>query len=287
MSTYTITEPGVYDGIPNRAYHADPVPAGSLSVSGAKKLLSPSTPAHFKWEKEHPVHKDVFDFGTAAHSLVLEGNADGIEVLNYDSYRTKEAQSAKARAYAEGKTPMLAADYQQVEEMAAAIKTHPIAGKLFTNGKPEQSAFWQDKESGLWRRGRFDWLPTIDESRRLIIPDYKSAVSAAPDEFAKSAARFRYHMQAAWYMDAILEMGLHNDVAFVFVVQEKTAPYAVNVIELSQFDVTTGRALNRAAINVFNKCTSTNEWPDYQGVTQVSLPKWSEYEAEGILQNVA
>jgi hypothetical protein len=36
-----------------------------------------------------------------------------------------------------------------------------------------------------------------------------------------------------------------------------------------------GRAENRAAINLFAKCTSNNEWPEYdEGVVPASLPGW-------------
>ncbi|MGW9447058.1 hypothetical protein, partial [Bacillus mobilis] len=48
-----ITRPGVYDGIPEAVYHRDPVPGGSLSSSGARKLLAPSCPALFKYDQEH------------------------------------------------------------------------------------------------------------------------------------------------------------------------------------------------------------------------------------------
>src|SRR5690242_19341825 len=57
----TITEPGIYSGIPNDVYHSDPTPDGSLSSSGAKKLIA-TTPLHFKWDRDHNTHKDVFDF---------------------------------------------------------------------------------------------------------------------------------------------------------------------------------------------------------------------------------
>lgn len=281
-----ITEPGIYDGIPNKAYHADPVPAGSLSVSGAKMLLAPSTPAHFRYAQDNPSpHKDTFDYGTAAHSVVLEGDESCLEVIDAPDWRTKKAQEDKAAAYANGKTPLLTKDLAQVRAMAAAIKAHPIANKLFSNGKPEQSAFWQDRATGIWRRARFDWLPNIDPGRRLIIPDYKTAASAATGKFAKSAADLRYYMQSAWYMDAILEMGLHRDVAFVFVVQEKEAPYVVNVIELDITAVRLGRDMNRRAIEVYDLCQRTGHWPQYAGINLTSLPIYAEREAEGILEN--
>lgn len=282
----TITEPGIYDGIPNNAYHADPVPSKSLSVSGAKMLLAPSTPAHFRYAQDNPgEHKDVFDYGTAAHSVVLEGDETVLAVVDAPDWRTKKAQDAKVEAYAKGKTPLLTKDLAQVRAMAAAIKAHPIASRLFSGGKPEQSAFWQDKATGVWRRARFDWLPEIDPKRRLIIPDYKTAASAATAKFAKSAADLRYYMQQAWYSDAILEMGLHHDVAFVFVVQEKTAPYVVNVIELDSVALRLGRDMNRRAIEVFDLCQRTGHWPQYSGINLTSLPIWAEREAEGILEN--
>lgn len=283
----TITEPGIYSGIPNHVYHSDPTPDGSLSVSGAKLLLAPSTPAHFRHRMDNPVHKDVFDYGTAAHSLVLEDDESGIVVVDAPDWRSKAAQEAKNAAYATGKTPLLTKDFAQVKDMAAAIKLHPIAGKLFTGGQAEQSAFVKDEQSGVWLRGRFDYLPEIRSDRRLIIPDYKSATSADPAKFAKSAADYRYFMQDPWYRDLVTKLGLHDDIAFVFVVQEKTPPYAVNVIELDIMAVRMGRELNRRAIETYAECTRTGVWPQYQGVTQISLPVWAEREAEGILDNAA
>jgi hypothetical protein len=283
----TITAPGIYDGIPNEVYHADPVPGGSLSVSGAKLLLSPSTPAHYRHRMANPEHKDIFDYGTAAHSIILEGDESRLVVVDKPDWRTKEAQEAKAAAHAKGKTPLLTKDLDQVREMAEVQKAHAVAGKLFLNGKPEQSAFWPDPQTGVWRRARFDWLPPITPGKRLIIPDYKTAVSADAQKFAKSAADFRYHMQDPWYLDAILDMGLATDVAFVFVVQEKTAPYAVNVIELSPQYRALGRDLNRRAIETYAHCKATNTWPAYTGVTQVDPPIYAEYEAERILENAA
>jgi PDDEXK-like domain of unknown function (DUF3799) len=284
----TITVPGIYDGLTNAEYHRDPIPEGSLSVSGAKKLLAPSTPAAFKYSLDHPQeHKRAFDYGTAAHSIVLEGDESGLVILDYKDYRTKDAQEQQAKAYEENKTPLLTKEVEQVREMADAIRRHPIAGRLFGSGKPEQSAFWQDPETGVWRRARFDWLPEISSSRRLIIPDYKTSVSADPYKFAKTCWDYRYHMQDPWYRDAITQMNLHDDVAFVFVVQEKTAPYTVNVIELDITAVRTGRDLNRRALTTYANCAANNHWPDYTGITQISLPIGAEYEAERILDNAA
>jgi hypothetical protein len=276
MSTL-ITEPGLYEGISNPDYHADPVPAGSLSSTGARKLLE-RTPAHYQWERTHPVQKDVFDYGTAAHSLVLEDSTEGLAILDFPDYRTKAAQEAKREARENGLTPILVSEFAQVEQMAEQIRAHDVAKFLMRDGVPEVSGFWQHA-TGVWLRVRYDWLPN-KRGPGLIIPDYKTAVSAAPRAFVKSCVDYGYHQQAAFYTDAAIALGLSPDPAFVFIVQEKTAPYLVNVIELDTEAIRLGRALNEKAIRLYQECTTTNTWPGYPLADPIALPKWAEYQIE-------
>jgi len=278
--TATITEPGLYD-MSNAEYHADPVPGGSLSSSGAKKLIA-KTPAHFKWDLDHPQeHKDVFDFGTAAHSVILEGDESGLEVIDAPDWRKKDAQDAKEKAYAAGKTPLLTKELGKVRDMAAAIRNHPEAMFLLSDGVPEKSGFAQH-DTGVWLRARFDWLPN-KRGRGVIIPDFKTAESADPRKFRKSAADYGYHQQDPFYRDVAKLLGLADDPAFVFVVQEKTAPYLVNVIELNEEAVNMGRALNEHAIRTYMTCKTTGVWPGYQSGEPISLPKYAEYDADAAL----
>ena len=274
-----ITEPGLYD-MTNDRYHLDPVPGGSLSSSGAKKLIA-KTPLHFKWDLDHPTHKVVFDYGTAAHSLVLEGDESGLVIVDAADWRTKAAQEAKTEAHAKGKTPLLTKDFEQVKAMAEQIRQHPEAAFLLKDGKPEQSAFWQHN-TGVWLRARFDWLPN-KRGHGLMLSDYKTAASADPGKFARSAADYGYHQQAAFYCDAAKALGLSPDPVMLFIVQEKTAPYAVNVIELHEDDVHTGRALNERAIRLYQQCKLTDTWPGYTMGEPVKLPKWADYDAEAKL----
>jgi hypothetical protein len=170
---FTITEPGVYD-LTEEQYFGDPIPGGSLSNSGAKKLLAPSCPALYRYYADHEEpHKRHFDFGSAAHYQVL-GAGPEIRIIEFDNYLTKDAKEAKKAAYADGATPILRAEYDRVQEMAAAIKAHPLAAALFdpASGKAEQSLFWIDEETGVWRRARLDWL-RHRTTVRMISPDYK------------------------------------------------------------------------------------------------------------------
>jgi hypothetical protein len=275
-----ITEPGVYDGMDEAAYHADPVPGGSLSASGAKLLLPPSCPALYRYRRDHPKVSAEFDFGTAAHKFVL-GAGQPVCRLSYDDWRGKEARAARDEARAQGYVPVLEPDWQRVEAMAAAIREHPVASALLDpgRGKAEQSLFWQDDETGIWCRARLDWLPHRDPARRFIIADYKTAAAADPASIRKAVANYGYHIQAAQYIDAAIAC-LDADPAFLFVFQMKDPPYLVNVAELDDDAIRVGRARLRSAREIFRDCTETGIWPGYEaqaddGITYITLPPWA------------
>lgn len=272
-----VTKPGIYD-MPNAAYHADPVVCGSLSSSGARKLLPPGCPALFRHEREHGrPEKRVFDLGHAAHTLVL-GVGPEIVTVDADDWKTKAAREAQAAAYAAGKVPLLTAEREQVDAVAAALRQHTYASALFDparGGAAEQSLFWRDSHHEVWRRARLDWLPAQQPNGRMILADYKTARSAEPEAFAKSFANYGYHQQAAWYIDAAQALDLATDVAFVFVVQEKTPPYLVTVFEPDQTALRIGRHLNGRALDLFAQCMTSGTWPGYSAeVELLSLPPW-------------
>lgn len=278
---FTITGPGMYD-IPEDVYHADPVPGGSLSSSGARRLLE-APPAVFDYERRHgKAATDAMAFGTAAHHQVLGTGAE-IVPIDAENYQTKKAQEAKAEAIARGAVPMLPHQMSTLGAMAAALREHEVASRLLTSwGRPEQSAFWRDKDTGVICRARYDVLPSGPTVLgRVLVPDYKTAVSAHPEAFSKAAADRGYHQQAAWYLDGLRALGLADDsAAFVFVVQEKTPPYLVNVIELDVAAMLIGAKRNRRALALYARCTAAGHWPGYPtNIETVSLPAWVEKRA--------
>jgi hypothetical protein len=273
-----ITKPGMYEGLAEADYHADPVPEGSLSCSGAKLLLPPSCPAKYAWSRKHPPEpKAVFEFGTAAHREVL-GTGWPIEVWEGTDWKTKASQEWRKEQRAAGRVPILANEREQITAMAAAIRAHPTASLLLNAEEvmAERSLFWQDEEFGIWRRSRLD---AVRLSGRVIITDYKTAVTADPREWSRNAANFGYHWQDPWYREAVICTLGDADPAFLFVVQEKTPPYLVAVYELDELSIEAGQAKIRAACREYARCTAAGEWPGYQPegetVTRISLPAWA------------
>jgi len=280
-----ITEPGVYDGVPVEDYHRDPVVGGSLSCSGAKKLLPPSCPAIFRFEQDNPPEPtETFDVGHAAHKLAL-GVGPEIVVIDAPDWRTVAARDQREAAHADGKVPLLRDTYAQVVAMADALRADPIASLLLGDGgAAEQTLVWLDEPSGIMRRARLDWKPAARTGRTIGV-DYKTAKCASPDEFAKSAANYGYDMQAAWYLDGMRALGLAaDDAAFVFIVQEKTAPYLVTVAQIDAPGLRIGRHLNRKAITTYARCAVDDCWPGYaDDVALISLPYWYERKFEDVI----
>ncbi len=275
--TATVAGPGVH-GMSEANYFAHP----ALSCSGAKKLLPPWSPAHFRYGRDHGrPSTSAFDIGHAAHKAVL-GVGTPLQLVEADDWRTKAAQAQRQQAYDTGAIPLLTREWDHVVNMSQVLKEHPIARLLFDpeHGKPEQSLIRTDEASDVLLRARLDWLPTAVDGR-MVLADYKTAVSAEPRSFAKAAANFGYHMQHAWYVDMVRGLGLADDVGFVFVVQEKTPPYVVTVVELDIEAVRIGRERNRRAIDLYASCAAADEWPGYStDIELVSLPKWATYEHE-------
>lgn len=271
----TITEPGVYD-IDAETYHADPVPGGSLSSTGARKLLPPSCPAIFRWEQDHKeTPTKALELGTAAHALVL-GKGTPAKVISYDSYRTKAAQAERDQIRASGGVPILPAEHEQIKAMASALHAHPLARRLLASGygQPEEAVFWPDAETGVMRRALLDWMPVLGRGRP-VVADYKTARSANPKAIGRAVSEHGYHCQAPWYLDALHAVGYPPDTAFVFIFQEKTPPYLVTVAELDADAMRTGRTLNRRALNVYRRCRESGRWPGYSDdIAEISLPPW-------------
>jgi hypothetical protein len=271
MSGIVVDSPGLYD-IPESAYHADPVPGGSMSSTQARHILSPGCPAIVDYERTHPTHRDVFDVGTAAHKLVL-GKGGELREIPADDWRGKPAKEARDQARAEGATALLSKDMRAVEAMAGAVLQHPTAGRLFTPGGflPERSIFWQT--DGVWCRAMCDAL--ILDSVRPLVVDLKTAPSVDLPHIRKAIANFGYHQQAAHYLEGVESLGF-DEVGFLFVFVAKEPPHLVRVVELDYAALTEGAHLNAKARDLFATCQAAGNWPGYpEDISLITLPPWA------------
>jgi hypothetical protein len=261
--------------MPHDQYLAHP----ALSASGAKLIVQPGGPARFRYRQEHPEPpRDAFDLGTAAHTTVL-GTGPELAVIDADSWRTKAAQAERDAARAEGRVPVLVADAQRVQDMANALRAHPVAGPLMhpDAGDPEVSIFWHDDEHDVDRRCRVDFLRRANPEGRLLLVDYKTCQSAAPDAVDRAIANWGYHQAGSWYRDLIVGTGLARFVPVLLVFQEVSAPYLVHVVELDETWLMMGDELNRRALRTYAECVATDTWPGYESISLSIPPRWATF----------
>ena len=263
----TFTGPGIYPGIPELDYHSCAFgPKDSLSSTGAKRILD--CPAVYRWAKDNPQPpKDAFDFGHVVHALVLGVGLD-IHVHDHESLRTKAAKEDVQAARDAGKVPISRADYERAKAAADAVRSHPLAARLLSNGAPEQSMYAQDKETGVWMRGRADWITGG------IICDLKTAKKPNPDEWRRQAASFDYALQAAWYQ-TIYQAITGEAPTFFHIVVGVDAPHLVYVAELDFDFQYVGKAHMRRALDLYKQCLDSGEWPGYpQTLLRLGPPLW-------------
>lgn len=273
-----ISTPCVVDGMSDVEYHADPVEGGSLSSTGARAILK--SPARFTWDREHRVEKTTFDVGHAAHAKVL---GIGSPVIVYpDEHLTPSGNvSTKgattlwaAEQRAAGLVPVTPDQMADVDAMAEAVLAHTEARALLERpGKSEQSLFAPDPQTGVWLRARIDRLDDKGPGRTFA-DDLKTTTDASPREFARTAARYGYDLQAEFYRHALRLARGDDDIAFLFIAVEKTAPYLVSVVELVEDFITTGHDRMRRAIATYKRCRDADEWPGYPGISYAEPPRY-------------
>ncbi len=116
---------------------------------------------------------------------------------------------------------------------------------------------------------------------RLVVPDYKTCRSAAPDDLPRAIYDHGYHQQADWIAGGIRALGVHANPAVVFICQEKEPPYLVTVARPDPTALRIGAHLNREARHLYRECTTSGRWPGYaEDVALISLPGWVERQYE-------
>ena len=262
----------VITAMPETIYHSRP----ELSASIAKRLIEPGGPARWKWEHDHG-RKDTkaFDLGHAAHKLVLGAGTPIARIPEERLARngatsTKAAQEFVAKTREAGGIPLKPAEYDQVHDMASALREHRAANELLARAaEAELSAFAADEATGVPLRCRFD---AIGPS---VLVDYKTSITANPAKWARSAVDYGYHMQASHY-EQMAQLCQVTDEPMRFIVQEKTAPYLVSVIRLDTAAIELGHQRMREAIAIWQQCHETSIWPGYgEDEHLIELPEWA------------
>ena len=243
------------------------------------------SPEKYKWAIEHPSEPSpALTFGAAAHKFILEPEDFHGEyaVAPAVDKRTKAGKEAWEQFCADndGKTVISQDDMALIEAMDSALDRVPMVNEILRgDGETEVPFFWTDADTGEDCKVKLDRL--IRRDGRYVVVDYKTAKSAQTDEFVKSIIRYGYHLQAAMYTEAVQKcLNLDYRPDFIFVVQEKAEPYAVNVIYVAADSgiMVYGQDTFRELIGTLHQCNQTGYFYGYTGpfgeMSEAYLPSW-------------
>jgi hypothetical protein len=261
-----------------QAYHADRT---AVSKSWLDKLAR--SPAHLRYYLDHDQGEQTPAqvLGSALHCAVLEPDQyhSRYKIAPLDR-RTKAGKSAwkelQRAAELYGTRIITAAQAHEIEAMKAGVMAHQKAAAILSADSTamESTLFWTDEDTGVRCKCRPDII------HRQIVCDLKTTRDASRAAFAKAIYNYRYHVQAAFYMDGCRANGLDPGY-WLFIAVENQAPHMAAVYELDPADVELGREIYKSDLETYRQCVERDEWPGYaDGISTISLPRWAHNHGE-------
>jgi len=269
MSGPALAAKGIHEGMDGDKYHTLP----GLSNTGLGKHLA--SPAHYRaYVRNPPKETPALRLGKLLHKAVLEPDALALAIAPNVDRRTNSGKKAWADFLLEnpGAEIVTADEADQIQFMRDAVYSHPSARKLlFAPGRAEASAWWYDDLEGVLCKCRPDYAR--DDH---IIVDLKSTEDAEPNAFGRSAVKYGYVRQGAFYWDGWHRVTGIKPEGFVFIAVEKEPPYAVSVSALTPIQLDMGRHEYRRALARYSECQISGHWPGYSDkIEPLALPAWA------------
>ncbi len=266
---------GRFSGVSHLDYHHGKYKA-MLGSSGVK--IFRRSPAHYQaYLNEPEKEKSYLNFGNAYHVKILENEQFKKKVV-LGLNRARRSNADKA-AWAEfehrhkDKFIISQKESDVISRMHDALMQHQTARDYIeAYGHYEETFIWQNIW-GIWCKCRLDKMIVMDDYG--IILDLKTAINAMSGPFGRAINTFGYDISAAWYK-AGTEMVLNHPFIFVWLVQEKEPPYAVNMFEADQEILDSARNKIRPLMDRFAECMETGKWAAYpEGVHNIRMPGYA------------
>ena len=264
-------KPGVYPGLSFEEYLA--IDAAHFSLL---KLFERSA-AHAHEEIVNPRDPGVGMLtGSAFHSAILEPREFDKRFVIHPEIKGKRADKrtkAGKLAWAEHedanqyRDTLTRAAYESAKRAAVSVWKDPVAAELLGGqGANEVSIVWIDKETGLLCKARPDRLTMFGGWTCCV--DLKKTQNAQRFAFEKAASDYRYHEQAAFYLDGLFALDPRDRIHRVLAIEEKP-PHGIGVFDFDDDSLDAGRVDYRAALKQLAKAKETGNWPNYESGSQI------------------
>lgn len=241
------------------------------AISRSQLWLMHEIPEKFLYKIQHPEEPtDSLLFGQMIHMLLLQPDEFYESYAVYPNIKrnTKEGKLiwAEFQEANPGKQYVSEEDFVKASEMVAKLLCEPFAKKLL-NGEREVPFFWTDEMTGIDCKCRCDCLTEI--GGELWIVDYKTTKDASTDGFTKKTFELGYDLQAAMYSEGV-KVNTGKTPKFVFLAQEKDAPYSINVIDTDELVIARGYNKFREYLGTYKYCKETGNFYGYMGKEHIA-----------------
>ena len=278
----------------------------AINASGLRLMLPPSSPLKY-WDERinpdriPPKESDAFKIGSALHGLMFEDKRVWRTMpsnIKRTTVKGREDYQEWLSNLPEGTLILSEQQEEVVETMYDTLLSNEEALELLQdNGDVYEKEnnlvfnFGLNKGSAICK-ARLDLIKVVDGN--VIVCDLKTTADASPTGFATSIAKFKYHMQAAFYLEAAFSALSMPSIAskedpnpkytqkFYFLCIEKKPPYAVGVYPLSSDALAQGARQIQEAMNIYLKYRGrTDPWPGYRDIDAgqpeivLDLPYWA------------
>lgn len=264
----------------SKEYYADKT---RLSASMCKALLR--SPAHaYKQLHDPDPPTPQMEFGKAFHLYMERQDINDFLIHDGKTKTSKGFKELKLQAEEDSKIALLDSEIEQIGYMFTAINSHNTAGYLLNS--------ITDYEH------KIEWDLTLIDGKvvkckslidgiffnedKVVISDWKTTSNASPDELPLQMYKYGYHIQAAFYIDAIKYIKGDIPIDFYFVFVEKEAPYGVSVVKCStgleeeDWFLKIGKREYLRAAQLWVDCHKTNKWCGYgDEPIKATLPGWA------------
>ena len=262
--------------IDEQVYRSD----GAIAASDLKYAIDHGLQAFhtYKYGKNNPprIATPAMKFGSMCHKFVLEPKLFPVSYQLLDDKRTKAGKAQALALQEKGIETFTTSDMDIMKGMYKSLCLNQFTDKTIiwdtlkdTRGLAEQSYWWKHRETGLQCKCRCDYV--IDD----MVIDLKTTgeAGASPDVFTRTIVNFKYHLQAAHYLQGT------GQKRFIFVAVEKVHPFSVGVYELSPHFIERGYELQEQTLSDIKNAQESSIWAGYtdqapEGIKTLTPPKW-------------
>jgi hypothetical protein len=266
--------------IESRVPRADYDAVNAMNITRLKEIRR--SPQHYQYALTHPKKSDALTLGIATHVAVLEPERFDSDFAIWTRRTDAGAMSPRRGQFWEdfcamhpGRTILTPDEGNLAKNIAAAVRTNPLALKYLGAGEPEVTMEWD--LDGRPCKGRVDWITHIDG--KPVIVGLKTTRDCRHFVFGAQAAKLGYHLQWAWYFEgfkSVKSVPPH----MVEIVVESAPPHAVAVYAISDDIIAQGWDECQRCLTALAGCELVNEWPGPVPVEEpLTLPSWA-YQAE-------